>query len=387
MLTARWSIAFLALLVGGRAQQQQDACTPFEAESDGGALLQVHQMAVGSEEVVRNSTRPSDIAALCALWIANGRQGTLLDWGVGDPCVGTTAQPNNQGFGPWKGVACVPCPAEARYFCVSQIWQHQKSLNGTIPEKFRGLTELRWLFLSANNLTGPMPEDNWVTFPKLRYLDISYNTINGVLPLQRLSLIPSLQTVFAHDNHFDSVAYHGGGFRSLQTMDFMYNRNMSGVFPPAFAEVPRLRSLQIHDTNLTGPLPEGWPKIENLVITGTGGLCGPLPSACSRKGVFCDVINNFPNCPPAPGPPVTKHCRNRYGTPFVCGAESSCCGDICVGKGGKCCTNAVDNNFACGAGSSCCGNACAAAGSKCCRPEGRPKPEWYPVTQATACRA
>jgi len=252
---------------------------------------------------LRSRTRPADVAALVALWEANGRQSTLIGWGEGDPCFGEAPedQANAQGFGPWKGVGCVPCPEpeDSHYLCVSQIWQHQKNLNGTIPETFRGLTELKWLFLSANNLTGPLPEDNWVTFPKLVRLDLSYNTINGSLPLDGISRIPALERAYFNDNHFDSVSFTGGGFESLVQLDLHYNRNMTGDFPAAFASIPQLAALMIHDTNLTStvPLPSGpWPAIENLVVSGTGGLCGPLPSVCSEEKVYCDVILDFPPC-------------------------------------------------------------------------------------------
>merc|ERR1719203_1567960 len=253
---------------------------------------------------LRTRTRPADVAALVALWEANGRQSTLIGWGEGDPCYGEAPedQANAQGFGPWKGVGCVPCPGpeDSSYLCVSQIWQHQKNLNGTIPETFRGLTELKWLFLSANNLTGPLPENNWVTFPKLVRLDLSYNTINGSLPLDGISRIPALERAYFNDNHFDSVGYTGGGFESLVQLDFHYNRNMTGEFPAALASIPQLADLMIHDTNLTStvPLPTGpgtWPAIQDLVVSGTGGLCGPIPSVCSER-VYCDVTMSFPPC-------------------------------------------------------------------------------------------
>jgi len=281
-------LPLLAALIGG-------AITDARAQH----LRGQQDAAVNAARPVRNQTRPSDKQALLALYDANGRQGTLLGWGVGDPCVGEAGpeQANAQGFGPWKGVACAPCPEDARYFCVTQIWQHQKSLNGTIPETFRGLTELTWLFLSANNLTGPLPTTIWSTLPKLRMLDLSYNTINGVLPLDAMSSCPELNQILVNDNHFDAVRYSGGGFESLEELNFKYNRNMSGTFPAALSELPELRNLQIHDSNLIGRVPDGpWPSMRTLVISGTGGLCGPLPSVCGRGGSWCDVSSNFSKC-------------------------------------------------------------------------------------------
>merc|ERR1719384_2071095 len=147
-----------------------------------------------------------------------------------------------------------------------------KELERHHPRDISRVIRVGWLFLSANNLTGPMPQNNWFTFPKLRHIDISYNTINGVLPLDRMSSIPSLQVIYANNNHFDSVCYHGGGFPELRQLDFKYNRNMSGVFPSEpLSKLPQLRGLYIHDTNLTGPIYNGpWASMTDLIISGTG---------------------------------------------------------------------------------------------------------------------
>merc|ERR1712060_103327 len=185
-------------------------------------------------------TRPSDIDALDNFWQSVKGQGGGCAPGWGnrsvDPCVGEATDPHNaQGFGAWKGVACVPCPGE-NFMCVAQIWLDGKCLRGTIPESFRGLTELWWLFLTNNNITGPLPTTNWATFPKLVSIDIAHNN---------------------------------------------------------------LMQLEMHDTNISsGPVPTGpWSNLDFLLISGTGGLCGgPLPSPCQDPEVFCDLTQDLPAC-------------------------------------------------------------------------------------------
>merc|ERR1711879_1137397 len=53
-------------------------------------------------------------------------------------------------------------------------------------------------------------------------------------------------------------------------------------------------------------------------------------------------------------------CTNRYSAEFLCGAHSSCCGDLCAGAGGVCCQNEEGYDFVCGAGSRCGKNVCLA---------------------------
>lgn len=110
-----------------------------------------------------------------------------------------------------------------------------------------------------------------------------------------------------------------------------------------------------------------------------GGCCG---NACYAPGSKCCRVGPQNEWYPvskdtecrakgsAKGSGSHKTCRNRYGDEFWCGADSKCCGDICVAAGGKCCENAIGYKFGCGEHSQCCGNACAGSGSKCCKPEG-----------------
>merc|ERR1712203_793460 len=157
--------------------------------------------------------------------------------------------------GPWSNLDFLLISNE-NYMCVAQIWLDGKCLRGTIPESFRGLTELWWLFLTNNNITGPLPTTNWATFPKLVSIDIAHNNINGNLPLDSMKPMSSLRYIKAHHNMLDSVTYTGGGFEKLLELKFIYNRNLPSKFPAGFASIPNLQQLQMHDTNISGgPVP------------------------------------------------------------------------------------------------------------------------------------
>ena len=199
-----------------------------------------------------NHTKPSDQQALLDLFHAIGNNVTMIDWGKGDPCIGDATTPNAVGFAFWKGIACQPCNDDPTVYCVRSIFLHQKNLLGSIPKTFSGLTDLEILWLSANNITGPIEKGMLSSFPKLRRLDVSYNQITGTLPLSDLAELHDLRSAEFDNNHFDAIDCPPppfyGGFENLKVLNFNYNRNMTSLFPAALAYMPKLEVIKIHDT-------------------------------------------------------------------------------------------------------------------------------------------
>lgn len=136
--------------------------------------------------------------------------------------MGDATTPNAVGFAFWKGVACQPCNDDPTLYCVRSIWLHQKLLLGTIPRAFLGLTDLKILLMSANNITGPLEPGIVSSFPNLRHLDLSYNQITGTLPLGDLAGLHDLKLAKFNNNHLygiDSLPplFHGG-FENLKIL-------------------------------------------------------------------------------------------------------------------------------------------------------------------------
>lgn len=282
-----------------------------------------------------NMTKLSDKKALLSLWESMGKPSVMIDWGNEDPCVGEATTPNAAGFAFWKGVACQPCMDDPSLFCIRSIFLHQKSLIGTIPSTFSNMADLEILYLSANNITGPIEKGILSSFPKLRRLDMSYNMIEGTLPLSDLSNLHQLKAAYFDNNHFDAIDNPPppffGGFENLKALNFNYNRNMTCRFPSAIAYMPRLEYVKIHDTNITGPIPtddRAFFSADMLMLSGSS-ICGNLPPICNQvvpgrsSMTFCDV-DSLPPCsddddddpgtPPDEPPVVRKVPPIRLGT-------------------------------------------------------------------------
>lgn len=132
-------------------------------------------------------------------------------------------------------------------------------------------------------------------------------------------------------------------------------------------------------------VPRGAPCCSNSLGNNFGCAVGDscCGSSCAASGSKCCDGSGDCKYPVSNETPCGRftECTNRDGAKFLCGAESSCCGDVCSAPGGTCCQNDAGSDFVCAAGDSCCGNACASAGSKCCDNHGVK----YPVSQSTLC--
>jgi len=100
-------------------------------------------------------------------------------------------------------------------------------------------------------------------------------------------------------------------------------------------------------------------------VCGSGSKCcgntcqAPGSKCCHTKGLNY-AVTKATQCAGWNSGSVV--CENRYGVEFLCGARSSCCGNICAGEGSACCQNKEGTDFVCGAGSRCGKNVCLAKG-------------------------
>ncbi|XBI88781.1 hypothetical protein VPH35_026697 [Triticum aestivum] len=133
------------------------------------------------------------------------------------------------------------------------------SLSGAIPpELLAALPGIRVLNLSANALSGPLPE-----FPaqcRLTYLAVDGNGgITGELP--------------------GSLANCG----NLTDIILSYNK-IGGTVPDFFASLPRLQQLFLDDNSFVGELPASIGELLDLdrLAVSKNGLTGPIPEAIGR---------------------------------------------------------------------------------------------------------
>ena len=97
----------------------------------------------------------------------------------------------------WNGVRL-----DERLRRVTVLDLRQLGLGGSLPSEISGLTELEWLALHDNDLTGPIPRVNWEIFvPNWNdVLWLSGNQLTGEIPAE-LGDLANLQTICVLDNN------------------------------------------------------------------------------------------------------------------------------------------------------------------------------------------
>ena len=158
-----------------------------------------------------------------------------------------------------------------------------------------------WLFLGANELSGPIPPELG-RLTSLAELELSGNALHGSIPpelgdltwLQELGLIenqlsgpipPELGNLISLDQlRLDGNALHGpippelGNLTSLTGLYLSHNE-LDGAIPPELGDLSSLRSLWLIDNQLSGPIPAelgNLISLDRLRLDGNA-LSGPIP--------------------------------------------------------------------------------------------------------------
>jgi hypothetical protein len=144
------------------------------------------------------------------------------------------------------------------------LFLRNNSLTGTIPSELVQLSNLRFLLLDNNLLSGALPIASARAMEDLR---VSGNQLTGAIPSEYFSGI-----------HMPSIV----------RLHFGANK-FSGSLPPIDAFPPRLDNLFLNDNELSGALPSAlstWSGTGKWFSVASNGFSGSLPSGIFSTGSF-----------------------------------------------------------------------------------------------------
>ncbi|KPA16603.1 protein containing Fibronectin, type III [Candidatus Magnetomorum sp. HK-1] len=186
------------------------------------------------------------------------------------------------------------------------LWLQGNSLSGKIPNALCELTFLQELNLSNNTLNGNLPS-NISNLKRISKLNLSQNQLSGALP-QSFSQLEKLAVLDLHDNAFSGAVDLLSELCELKQLDIsnnqfnsklsnaqlstlpvlrilnLYTNEFTGNFPYSMAQNTLLLRIDIHDTQLSGSLPQ-WESTGyqlNTLNLKSNNLQGEIPETIVR---------------------------------------------------------------------------------------------------------
>ncbi|KAK2965693.1 hypothetical protein RJ640_022220 [Escallonia rubra] len=164
---------------------------------------------------------------------------------------------------------------------------------GTIPSSFGDMAFLLHLDLSHNLLSGNIPDSVAMGCRFLGYLGLSNNTLQGSILPMRHNLI-RLFSLELDANNFTTIPNSLSSCSSLRVLKINLN-HLEGPFPTPICQLQSLRYLDISENNITGVLPACFspPDIEYVQLS-KNRLQRPSPHAffnCTKLE-FLDLSYN-----------------------------------------------------------------------------------------------
>ncbi|KAJ9540411.1 hypothetical protein OSB04_026917 [Centaurea solstitialis] len=146
-----------------------------------------------------------------------------------------------------------------------------------IPNFLGSLPNLRYLYISASNLSGRIPRQ-LANLSNLIYLDLSHNLLEGSIPFP-FGDLTSLTYLNLSKNHLNGSLPNFSGYSLLSKLSLAHN-SLNGSIPD-FIGCQSLLELDLSNNRLSGNLPKSVGQLSNLEYLDV--------SSNSVEGVISDV--------------------------------------------------------------------------------------------------
>ncbi|CAN0244153.1 unnamed protein product [Pylaiella littoralis] len=134
------------------------------------------------------------------------------------------------------------------------------------------------LFLSANNLKGPIPPELG-NLSEVIHLYLGDNGFSGTIP-EELGKLTALQRLYLQGNNLSGPIPPGLGNVTALTVLNLSSNQLSGPIPPELGNLAALQTLNLSPNQLSGPIPEALGDLSQLreLYLGSNLLTGAIPA-------------------------------------------------------------------------------------------------------------
>ncbi|MFZ5971144.1 MAG: hypothetical protein ACOYXA_06095 [Bacteroidota bacterium] len=161
---------------------------------------------------------------------------------------------------------------------LEHLFLHTNNLSGTIPSSLEGLVKLKYLYLNLNDLTGTVPP-SLGKMSQLERLIIDNNALEGNIP-SALGKLSKLIFLYVHANKFTGALPDSLGYLNSLYYFMAGSNQLTGSIPASFSNLRQIRTFDVSFNQLSGDLPSGlftnWPYAATIYLD-RNAFSGPFP--------------------------------------------------------------------------------------------------------------
>lgn len=163
------------------------------------------------------------------------------------------------------------------------------SFLGAIPVEWGSMTDLFFLGLRLNDLTS-LPGAFLQPLSNLRYLDLEGNQIQGTIPTE-LGKCTKLESLYLEKNRFSgSLPRELAKLTNLNELLLYGNGRLEGTVPPEYSQLSSLRYFWIHGTDLSGSIDDIFCVDKSFQSLSADCAGDPAELSCSCCTQCCDAF-------------------------------------------------------------------------------------------------
>ncbi|CAJ1960704.1 unnamed protein product [Cylindrotheca closterium] len=177
----------------------------------------------------------------------------------------------------WFSLEPNACPGP-----ITNLVLYLNKMEGTLPSVLFALSNLKKLHLARNQLTGstiPSDTSNYL-LKHLTFMDLASTGLKGSVP-SSIRNMTQLESLYLSGNELTGPIFEEIGNMTNLTVLSLWGNQLGGTIPSSIGNMDRLKDLSLSENQLSGPLPTQLGSLTSLsrLSLHTNDLSGTIPES------------------------------------------------------------------------------------------------------------